>query len=259
MMLRQMNLLPVADRTVGQLERRFNVILRHELAAQFFLIDWRFPPHLEHLIPRPEVLLGMPMAFETPLHVHVGMFPCQRHQVHAAMTSFAANTFIHVDTVIKVDEIGKVVDAIPSDRLIFTQAGAHRLQHVAVSPNLLVTVHAGRSWRDSRERADLNCRMTIPAVDADAADMMLMAEWNRLIQRDSFTGGVRRINHRRPAPGHCDHGENACEYRQARNGIRRSFEYLRHRSTIAVAVRKASCLPDEDEQILQVPQNTRLA
>ena len=38
-MLRQMNLLSMANGTVRQLERRFNVILRYESAAQCFLID----------------------------------------------------------------------------------------------------------------------------------------------------------------------------------------------------------------------------
>ena len=185
-------------------------------------------------------MFGMTMARETPLHVHVRVFPCERHHVHASMARLTTDTLADVNTVVKVDKIRQIVHAIPSDRPIFAQAGAHGFKHVAVSPNLLVTVHARGRRRNTGKRADLDRRMAIPAIDTNAPGVMLMAEWDRLIERCPFAADERRINDGRPAPGHSRHNEDSSEYRQARNGIGRSFEYLRHLSVLAVAaVREA--------------------
>jgi hypothetical protein len=223
----------MADRTVSQLERRLYVVFPDKSTAQRFLIDHRLPVHGKNLIVRPEILLGMTMTFEAPLHVHVRVLPRQRHEIHASMTRFASNAFVYMDTVIKVDEVGEIVHPIPSNRLILTQAGAYWFQHVAGCPDLLVTIHACCRWRDAGERTNLNRRMAIPAIDTDSPDMMLMAERNRLVLRNPFAGGIRRVNQRGPSPSHCPHHEYATENRQTRNGIRRSLEYLGHRSNIS--------------------------
>src|SRR5215471_4309512 len=136
-----MDLLPMADGTIGQLKSGLNVIFRHQLRAQCFLIHHWLPTHRENLIARPQMLLGMAVTFETPLHVHVRMLPRQRHKIDASMTCFAPDTFIYVDAVIEINEIRKTVDAIPSNRPIFSHAGAYGLQYVAVCPDLLVTIH----------------------------------------------------------------------------------------------------------------------
>jgi hypothetical protein len=223
----------MADRTIRQLEWRLNVVLRYKSAAHRCLIGHWLPAHRKNLIARPEILLGVTMTFDAPLHVHVRVFPRQRHEIHASMTRFASNAFVYMDTVIKVDEVGEIVHPIPSHRLILTQAGAYWFQHVAGCPDLLVTIHACCRWRDAGERTNLNRRMAIPAIDTDSPDMMLMAERNRLILRDPFASGVRRDNHGGPSPSHCRHDEYATENRQTRNGIRRSLEYLGHRSNVS--------------------------
>ena len=186
----------------------------------------------------------MTMARETPLHVHVGVFPRERHHVYASMARLTTNTLADVNTVVKVDEIRQIVHAIPADRPILAQAGAHGFKHVAVGPNLLVTVHARGSRRNTGKRADLDRGMAIPAIDTNATDVMLMAEWDRLIERCPFAADERRINDGRPAPRHRRHNENSTEYRQARNGIGRPFKYLRHRS-VSAAVGAANALPHD--------------
>ena len=110
------------------------------------------------------------------------------------MARLTTNTLVDVNTVVKVDEIRQIVHAIPSDRPILAKAGAHGFKHVAVGPNLLVTVHARGSRWNPGKRADLDRGMAIPAIDTNAAGVMLMAEWDRLVERYPFAGNKRRIN-----------------------------------------------------------------
>lgn len=155
----------------------------------------------------------MAMAGETPLHVHIGGLPRKRHLVHTPVAGFAADTFVHVNAVIEVDEIRKVVDTIPAERAVLAQARPDRLQHVAVSPDLFVAIHTHGGRRNSGEGTDLNGVVAVPAVDTESANMVLMAERNRLIQGDAFVRDVRRIHGSSPAPCNRRNYKNASEYR----------------------------------------------
>jgi len=249
-MLRQKNLLPVANRTVRKFERRLNVIFPYELPAGRLLIRWRLPAHREHLFARAEELFWMPVTGETPLHVHVCGFPGQRHSIHASVAGFTADAFVDVDAVIEVDKVGKIVYSIPPKGLVLTQARTDGFEHFAVSPDLLVTIHARRCWRNTRKGAHFNGVVAIPAVDPESAHMMRMTERNRLIKRDSFVGNVRRINGSRPTPGDSSNYEDTSEYRQPRDGVRCSFEYLRHGVQYSADSRAASTLPEETRPVL---------
>ena len=139
-------------------------------------------------------MFGMAMAREAPLHVHVRVFPCERHPIHVPVARLTTNTLADVDAVIKVDEVRQTVHAIPADRPILAQARAHGFEHLTVCPNLLVTVHARGSRRNTGKRADLDRRVAISAIDTNAAGVVLMAEWDRLVDRCPFAAEERRIN-----------------------------------------------------------------
>jgi hypothetical protein len=151
-----------------------------------------------------------------------------------------------VDAVIEIDEIGKIVDPIPAKRLVLAKAGPYRLEHVAVSPDLFVTVHADRGGRDTGERANFDSIVTIPAIDADSGDMMLMAERNRLIERYSLIRDIWRINDCRPTPRYNRDNKDSPEYRQPRDGIGCSFEDLRHGTQFSADSGEASTVPDNN-------------
>ena len=254
-MLRQKDLLPVANRTVRKFERRFNVIFRHELTPGRFLIRGRTPPHREHLFARPEELFWMPVTGETPLHVHVCGFPGQRHPIHPSVAGFTSDAFVHVDAVIEVDEVGKIVHSIPSNGLVLTQARTDGFEHLAVSPDLLVTVHARRCWRNTSKGAHFNGVVAIPAVDPESAHVMRVTERDRLIKGDSFVGNIRRINGSCPTPGDSSDYENPSENRQPRDGVRCSFEDLRHGVQFSADSGAASTLPEETRPVLGLSES----
>jgi hypothetical protein len=145
------------------------------------LIDGRNPLVVEHFFARSHEPLRFSVTLQAPLHLERLFFPHERHLVHLAMTRVTTDTFLHVDAVVEVNEISKVVKAVPLDRLTRAVAFTNRLQHGTVLPNLGMTGHTSFRGRDSRKCAVLDRRVTVAAVQAETADVMLVAERNGLL------------------------------------------------------------------------------
>jgi len=67
------------------------------------------------------------------------------------MAGDAANTFVQVNTVVKVDKIWQVVHSGPNKRLSRAEALPYRRQEGALSPDIRMTVHTRfRRWKPSK-------------------------------------------------------------------------------------------------------------
>ena len=130
------------------------------------------------------------MTIETPLHLQRVGFIDERHLVDAAMAGRATDPLVHMNTVVEVHEAGKVVDAIPLDRLAGPEARANRFQHFGIRPDLRMAAHAGVGRRDTGEGAHLDPGVAVGAMNAELSCVMLMAEGNRLLARQSYVGDV---------------------------------------------------------------------
>src|SRR5205814_2048308 len=146
--------------------------------------------HVIDFVARPQVLLRRPMAVQAPLHVQARRLPRQVHLIDAPVTGGAADTLVDVNAVVEVDELRQVVDAVPGDGLVGPPALAHRLQHGTVRPDLRVAVHAGARRRQPGEGGFLDGGVAVPAVDAQAGDMVLVTERHRLFDVDLDAGDV---------------------------------------------------------------------
>src|SRR5262245_9435469 len=104
---------PVADRAIGQFPGLVNVVFLHQLPAEFLLRNRRLPTQRENFFTRAEVILGSPMAIQTPFHVKGSVFPCQRHLIQTAVARLASNAFMYMNAVIEIDKVGGVVHPIP--------------------------------------------------------------------------------------------------------------------------------------------------
>ena len=91
--------------------------------------------------------------------------------------------FVHMNAVIEIHEIGKIVDAPPFNRSAGGPAIANRLCQCSVRPDLRVARHARFRRRKTREMRCLDAGMAVPAIDAIIFHMVLMAERNRLLRR----------------------------------------------------------------------------
>ena len=93
------------------------------------------------------------------------------------------------------------MDPCPLQRLACAEAGANRLQHGGIGPYLGMTIHAGFGWWDPSETGLFDRGMTISAIQPQPSHVVLMAERDRLVGRNTLIGNVRRalqLHKRRP-------------------------------------------------------------
>jgi hypothetical protein len=203
-----------------------HLVLRHKLLSDRLLISRRAILHVKNLVPRPDLLFGMPVAFDAPLHPQAVLLPNQRHLVDAAVARAAANPFLHVNAVVKENEIRSVMHAIPTKRFPSHPTFANRTQNFRISPDLRMASHARFSRRNSRRATRFHRGMTIPAINSKPGIVMFMTEWDRLIESQSFSRHIRRP----PNRPHTGRSQRECEQhrRDHHTGkmIRSSSEYL---------------------------------
>jgi hypothetical protein len=160
------------------------------------------------------------MTVEAPLHVERRDATRQRHPVDGAVTGAAADALRDVDAVIEVDETRQVVDTIPFERLPARVRLAQRREHRGVVEKLGMARHARRERRDAREGRGLDRRVAVAAIDAVVADVVLMAERDRLLDRVVLRRVAARVDavhdgRRNDARKH-EHGCDAQNERKAR-------------------------------------------
>src|SRR5262245_58710501 len=145
------------------------------------------------------------------------------------MASGAADPFFNVDAVVEVDEVGQIVHAGPFDGCSPARACSHRLEHRTVGPDLTMAVHAGLGGGKSGEGRLLHRGVAVAAVDADVANMMLMAEWHWLKPGDVNLRNVGRTVKRRDGSNQDTEKSDAAEDTDPGDGVRAGVEDLRHR------------------------------
>src|SRR5262245_19836538 len=125
----------MTDVTVGK-SSLVDLILLQQPLALGELIEGRLPSHIEDLLARADIALGLAVAAEAPLHRHrLGLIDT-RHLVDPPMAGGASDTLRHMDAVVEVDEVAQIVDAIPLDRHAAGIAVADGRKHGGLSPDL---------------------------------------------------------------------------------------------------------------------------
>jgi hypothetical protein len=130
----------------------------------------------------------MPVTVQTPFHLQRRSLVNDRHLVDTAMTRRAPDAFVHVNRVIEVRKIRQVVNANPSQWLVFFQAVTHRLEIRTVGPNLFVAAHANRGRGNACRGRRLDRRVAVTAINAVIADVMFVTELDGLLTLDVLTG-----------------------------------------------------------------------
>ena len=203
----------------------------------------RLVVHLVDRLARPEVLLGSPMAVETPPHQKWSGLHHQRHPIDAAVAGHTADALPDVNLVTEVHEVRQVVNADPVERPIVAEAGANRFEIRALVPDLRVAVNARLGRRNSRRRRHFNRRMAIAAFDADAAGVMLVAELHRLLDELVRLGDEVGSLQRQDGPGEAKQQERQKNEARFRPGIGDLGEYLRHGSYLRLTARASQLFP----------------
>ena len=174
------SILAVADRAVGELAG-LHAVFGDELRPQAFLVGWILVVHVKDLVAWADVLGGIAVAIETPLHIQGFGFPHQGHLIDWAVAGLAANALVDVDAVVEIGEVGQVVDAIPLDGDAVAEASPHGFEDGCFGPYLRVAGHAGFGRGNAGKSTFLDGCMAIAAVDPHAGDVVFVAEGNGLI------------------------------------------------------------------------------
>jgi len=216
-------------RATRNIRRCAEVVSLHEICSQRVLIGVELAiqrerliargllvPHVENLIAGSQIFCRIAMAIQTPLHLQRGVIEHERHTVDRAMAGIAADALVDVYAVIEINEIGQIVSPRPYQRFASAKTFAHGFEQWGAQPDLRMTIHAGFSGRNSGKRGIFHRRMTVAAVDAQSANMVLVAERHGLRTGDL---GVRYI--RRPLQfEHCPQQHGHEEYRPVNRGAR---------------------------------------
>ena len=146
------------------------------------------------------------------------------------MTGVAADALGHVDAVVEINEVGKLVDARPLQGFAGTVAGAHWLKQLGVGPDLRVAVHAGLRRGNPGETGSLNRGVAIAAIDAESGDVVLMAEGNGLRFANSSVGHEGRALNQVADSAQCDNDKYCTENGGTGQRVRAAMKDLRHSS-----------------------------
>ena len=98
------------------------MILRRQLLADFGLVRGRLPIHIGNLIVRPQILLWIAVAIQTPTHGQFFGLKHERHLIDLPVAGCAANAFRHMDRMVAINIVGQRMDPIPRNRLKTTSA-----------------------------------------------------------------------------------------------------------------------------------------
>jgi len=120
-----------------------DVILLEQSEPAFCLIVGRLPALIVNLILWSKKFLRRFVAIQTPAHVQRMRFRSDRHLLDVAVAGGTADAFLNVNAVIEENEIGRLIHAIPFQRLPGREALSNRREHRCIAPDLRMTRHAG--------------------------------------------------------------------------------------------------------------------
>ncbi len=125
----------MTDRAVGQVRCVKVKIPGEPHAFQGLFLGW-FPIQIEDFRSGAQARLGLTMAAQTPFHEQRLRLRNQRHLVYLSVTGGAADTFVHVNSVVEIHVVGQIMDPVPADRSPGGVTVAHRLQQRTIDKNL---------------------------------------------------------------------------------------------------------------------------
>ena len=198
-------------------------IYHHRMGAGRWLVT-----HIENLIARTKIILRRAMTAKAPLHLQGFLLIHQRHLVDGAVAGIASHTLRHVNAVIEKDEIGQLIHPRPLQRLARAVAGTNGLQQLGIGPDLRMAVHAGFGGRNSSEAGGFYRSVAITAVNAEASNMVLVAERHRLRLAHPGISDVRRALNLIRHPAERGNYEDRAKNRGPGQCVRTAMKDLRH-------------------------------
>jgi hypothetical protein len=154
------------------------------------------------------------------------------------MAFHAPDAFVHVNAMVEVSKFGQVVNPLPCDRRACPVAGPHELESTRTDPNLLVAVHTDLRRGNACKGGRFDRRVTIPAVDPQLANMMGVAEFDRLNAGDFLLRNIGRPPQDIQSQAKNDQARQRRDNTNFRERVETSMKDLRH---AADALKEPQC------------------
>lgn len=191
-----------------------NLIVDLELVAIFLVNIARLVIIIEYFGLRPDELFRSTVTCDAPLHLKRIFLKNDRHIVDRTVAGRTAYALSDMNTMVKIGVFGQIVHFFPLDRFVVAETRPDGLKIWTVCPDLAVAIHTGLRRRHACRRRRFDRLVTIAAINAVIADMVLMAELNRLLLFQIAPGQIRRASElrvrkeRRSAQHYChDHAD----------------------------------------------------
>ncbi len=195
------------------------------------------------------VSFGMAMTIQAPFHEERVFTPRHLHLFDGTMARCAPDATMNVDAVIEVNKIGKVVDARPLKRPVFSVTCPNRFKYRTVGPDLRVAIHTRLGRRNSGKPALFDGRVAVAAINPDSRYMMLVAERHGLLAHHPCFGEVRRADqyaHDRRRSGHNQYRPENADFGES---IRAAVKDLSHSDTTTALRPMARWVPKKTKEI----------
>lgn len=154
--------------------------------------------HIKDLRLRPDELLRLAVTLDTPFHLERILFVNGRHLIDRPVTGRAAYALCDMNAVIEIDVLRKVVNAVPLDRFVISEACSDRLKVRSIGPKLAVAIHTRLGRRHTGGCGCLDRLMAISAVNTVIAHVMLVRELHRLLYFEVLSRQIGRPRKLRP-------------------------------------------------------------
>lgn len=145
------------------------------------------------------------------------------------MAGRTADALVHMNRVIEIRKVRKVVDANPFQRLARLETCAHGFKIRTVGPDLFMAIHAHRGRRHARGGRSLDRRVAIAAINTVVANVMLMTELDRLLAFDPLARIPSRASNLCRDPKGREQNKDRAINRGPRQVVRAMTENLWHR------------------------------
>ena len=139
-----------------------------------------FPIQVKHLRLRPHVFVRVAVTIQTERHAEGFRVPHFIHLINRPVAFHAGNPAVHMDGVVEINIIRRLMNLNPRHRLIVFETLADRLQSRIIGQHGGVAFHAGLRGRNIGVPGFINIVVAVTTINPHLIGMHIVRKGNRL-------------------------------------------------------------------------------
>ena len=139
-----------------------------------------FPIQVKHLRLRPHVFVRVAVTIQTERHAEGFRVPHFVHLINRTVAFHAGNPAVHMDGVVEINVIRRLMNLNPRYRLIILKTLANRLQSWIIGQHGGVAFHAGLRGRNIGVPGFVDIVVAVTTINPHLIGMHIVRKGNRL-------------------------------------------------------------------------------